>query len=109
MRAGTLKNWVTIQRPGTIKDELGQLMPGWLVLDSVWADIRFQSGLEMARADTTVSVLKASIRIRQRTDVLANMRVVDDEGRIYEIKAVVPNKQSRQFIDLVCETGANDG
>jgi len=109
VRAGTLKNWITIQRPGTIKDELGQLVPGWLVLDSVWSDIQFQSGLELARADTTVSVLKASIRIRTRADVLANMRVVDDEGRIYEIKAVVPNKRSRQFIDLVCETGANDG
>lgn len=109
MRAGTLRDWITIQQPGSIKDELGQLVPGWLVLDSVWADIRFQSGLELARADSTVSVLKASIRIRQRTDVLPNMRVVDDEGRIYEIKAVVPNKQSRQFIDLVCETGANDG
>ena len=109
MRAGTLKSWITIQQPGTVKDELGQLVPGWLQLDSVWADIRFQTGLDLARADTTVSVVKASIRIRQRTDVLANMRVVDDEGRIYEIKAVVPNKQSHQFIDLVCESGANDG
>lgn len=109
MRAGTLKDWITIQQTGNMKDELGQTIPGWPVLDSMWADIRFPSGLETVRADATVSVVKASIRIRRRTDVLASMRVLDDEGRIYDIKAVLPNKQSRQYIDLVCETGANSG
>jgi SPP1 family predicted phage head-tail adaptor len=109
VRAGTLKDWITIQQAGTVQDELGQPIPGWPVLDSVWADIRFLSGLESARADSPVSIVKASIRIRRRTDVLASMRVVDDEGRIYDIKAVLPNKQSRQYIDLVCETGANNG
>jgi len=109
MRAGTLKDWITIQQVGSVKDELGQTIPGWVLLDTEWADIRFPSGLEVVRADGVVSVIKASIRIRRRTDVLASMRVLDDEGRIYDIKAVLPNKQSRQFIDLVCETGANDG
>lgn len=109
MRAGTLKDWITIQYPGSVKDELGQPIPGWTTLDSMWADIRFPSGLTVVRADAPVSIIKASIRIRRRTDVLPTMRVVDDEGRIYDIKAVLPNKQSRQYIDLVCETGAYDG
>jgi SPP1 family predicted phage head-tail adaptor len=109
MRGGTLKDWITIQQAGNVKDELGQPIPGWPDLDSMWGDIRFLSGLEASRADAPVSIVKASIRIRRRTDVLANMRAVDDEGRIYDIKAVLPNKQNRQYIDLVCETGANSG
>lgn len=109
MRAGLLKTLVSIQRPAPVKDELGQPIPTWPELAKVWADIRFQSGLEAVRADAPVSVAKASIRIRRRTDVLPNMRVVDDEGRIYDIKAVLPDKQSRQYIDLLCETGANNG
>jgi head-tail adaptor len=51
VRAGTLKDWITIQQAGTVQDELGQPIPGCPVLDSVWADIRFLSGLESARAD----------------------------------------------------------
>lgn len=109
MRGGKLKDWITIQQPGSVRDDLGQPIPGWPTLDSMWADIRFPSGLTAAHADAPVSTIKASIRIRHRTDVLPTMRVVDDEGRIYDIKAVVPNKQSRQYVDLVCETGANDG
>lgn len=152
---------------------------------TVWADIRFQTGSEAVRADEPVSVAKASIRIRRRSDVAADMRGLDrvrvaaitgitkanpavvsvaDHGLVsgqfvriddvtgmtqvnagvfavqrlspdtfalagvdstgfsayvgggkstlvvlFDIRTVLPDEESRERIDLACETGANEG
>jgi SPP1 family predicted phage head-tail adaptor len=31
------------------------------------------------------------------------------DGRTFDIKAVLPDSTGRRFIDLACETGANNG
>lgn len=102
MKAGPLNRLVTIQQPGTTQDEAGQPIPGWTTLATVWANIRHLSGVETIKADAPTSVVKASIRIRRRTDVTAAMRVVHG-STTYEIKAVLPDEESRERVDLACE------
>lgn len=92
---------ITIEQPVDAKDSIGQMLPGWSTLVSVWADVRHQSGLESIKADASVSTVKASIRIRFRTDVDAGMRV-QHGAAVYNIKAVLPDA-GRKFVDLVCE------
>lgn len=102
MRAGDLRSRITIQKRGPTKDDWGTPMPdAWADLDTVWADVRHPSGLEMVKADATTSVVKASIRIRWRSDVTAGMRVLFD-GRVYNILAVLPDAR-RVYVDLPCE------
>jgi SPP1 family predicted phage head-tail adaptor len=67
-----------------------------------WADIFHPNGKESMRAGKDTSVVEASIRVRYRTDVTASMRVVH-ESDTYEVKAVLPDKSSRKYTDLVCE------
>lgn len=100
--AGNLRHMVSIQQQASTEDSLGQRVGAWAELCGVWADIRHASGIEQVRADASVSRLRASIRIRQRDDVTAAMRVVHG-SMTYEIKAVVPDMQSRAYVDLVCE------
>jgi SPP1 family predicted phage head-tail adaptor len=45
--------------------------------------------------------VRASIRIRYRTDITAAMRVTDG-STVYQVKAVLPDS-GRQYLDLVCE------
>lgn len=114
MRSGTLKELITIQRPSGTRDAAGQVDPdAWTdVYTQVRAHILHQTGAEANRADAPVSVVKASIRIRYSADraatLHAGMRVVHG-AVVYDIKAVLPDLQQRQHIDLVSDTGANNG
>lgn len=102
MQAGRLNRRCVLQAPGTAQDELGQPIPGWTDVATLWADIRMKSGLESIKAGAPVSVVAASVRIRYRAGVNAGMRVVHNL-QAYDIKAVMPDVSGREFLDLVCE------
>lgn len=105
MRAGPLRNLVTIQRPATGQDDIGQPVTTWTDVATVWANIAHKSGLETIKADAPVSEVQASIRIRYRTDIDAGMRVTFGSTH-YDIRAVMPDSTGREFTDLVCIVGA---
>lgn len=105
MQAGRLNRRVTLQAPGTTQDELGQPIPGWTDVATLWADIRMKSGLEAIKAGASVSVVQASIRVRYRAGITAGMRVVHNLTN-YNITAVMPDVGGREFVDLVAEVVA---
>ncbi|WP_367847006.1 phage head closure protein [Rhodoferax sp. WC2427] len=102
MEIGKLNRLVTIlhQQPG--QDAAGQPSSAWVQFAKPWANIKHLSGAAAIRADAETSVVQASIRIRYRLDITAAMRV-QHRANIYEIKAVLPDEQGKQHIDLVCE------
>ena len=102
MQAGRLSSRCTLQQPGTATDELGQPIPGWTDVATVWADIRMKSGLESIKAGASVSTVQASIRIRYRAGINAGMRIVHNLTA-YNITAVQPDVGGREFVDLVAE------
>lgn len=109
MRAGQLKSQITIQAKTTSVDEYGEPLPGvWTDVATVWADIKHISGMETLRSGVELSVVRASIRIRYRTGLSAGMRAVHG-ARVYDIRAALPDEASREYVDLVCEIGANQG
>lgn len=102
MQAGRLNRRVTLQQPGTAQDELGQPIPVWTDVATLWADIRMKSGLEAIKAGAQVSVVQASIRVRYRAGITAGMRVVHNL-QAYNIVAVLPDVGARVYVDLVCQ------
>ena len=102
MKAGPLNSRVSIMQLVAGQDEIGQPTQTWETLATVWASILHQNGAESIRADKEASIVKASIRIRRRTDVTAAMRV-HHGATVYEIKAVLPDEQDRERLDMVCE------
>lgn len=102
MRIGALNCSVTIQHLTSDQDEIGQPVTTWADVATVWADIRHISGIEAVKADATASTVRASIRIRYRTDVNAGMRVLHG-STVYNITAVLPDVAKKQYVDLVCE------
>ena len=102
MQAGRLNRRCTLQQPGTATDALGQPIPGWTDVATVWADIRMKSGLESIKAGAPVSVVQASIRVRYRAGITAGMRVVHNL-QAFNITAVLPDVGGREFVDLVAE------
>jgi len=108
MQAGQLRHRVTIQDRAATRDAYGQPVPGWADVATVWADIRFLKGIEVARSAAPVSVATCSIRIRFRAGMTAGMRIVEGATH-YNIKAILPDATGARYLDCVCETGANDG
>ncbi|NDZ12045.1 head-tail adaptor protein [Variovorax sp. WS11] len=108
MEIGKLNRRVTIQQPGTVQDDIGEPVAGWVDVATVWANVRFLNGVETVKGDAPVSVARASIRVRRRTDVTAGMRAVLG-STIFDIRSVLDDQETRERIDLACETGANAG
>ncbi len=102
MQAGRLNRRVTLQAPGTTTDEIGQPIPGWTDVATVWGDIRMKSGLESIKAGAPVSVVQASIRVRYRAGITAGMRLTHNL-QAFNIVAVMPDVGGREYVDLVCE------
>lgn len=101
MQAGTLRDRITILKKTGGKDGLGQPLPeAWIEHVRLWANVKHPSGLSAINADADTSVVKASMRIRWRKDITADMRVLFD-GRTYEIDAVLPGDK-REHVDLAC-------
>lgn len=97
-----LNHRITLLRRAAGVDALNQPIDTWTALPDLFADVRFQSGLETLRAGAEVSVVRASIRVRARNDIDSSMRV-RYLGVDYDIKAVLPDSADRRFMFLICE------
>jgi SPP1 family predicted phage head-tail adaptor len=102
MGAGALNFRVRLQQRPSGKDDFGQAIVGdWVDVATLWADVRHISGLEAVKSGADLSTVRASVRIRYRAGVTADMRLLID-GRSYDIRAVLPTSD-RAFLDLACE------
>lgn len=109
IRAGDLNRRIRFQRRTAAQDDLGQPAEAWEdVGNPTWASILVVTGKEYVLASGEVSRAEASIRVRWRTDLTAQMRI-DHSGVIYNILAVLPDLAGREYVDLPCSTGANNG
>lgn len=101
LSAGRFKHRVVIRRKDGSRDATGQVSPSWVLVDEVWGDVLHQSGSETIKGQADVSLVRASIRIRRRGDVVAGMRV-EHGAQIFDIKAVLPDNVG-DAMNLVCE------
>jgi SPP1 family predicted phage head-tail adaptor len=99
--AGQLRNRVDIQQRTSTQDELGQPVETWTLVAATWGDVRNISGLETIKADAVTSQVKASIRIRYRSNVTSGMRCFAN-GEYYNILAVISDR-ANDYCDLACE------
>lgn len=88
---------------GEALDAWGQPIPDhWVKVHDLWASIKHPSGSQSIKADAPTSTVRASIRVRYRTDIDASMRVAHG-ATTYEIQAVLPDEEKREHVDLVCQ------
>jgi SPP1 family predicted phage head-tail adaptor len=93
---------ITLLRRQAGRDALNQPIEDWADVATIWADVRFQSGAEVLRANAEVSVKRASIRIRARKDIDASWRI-RYQGEEFDVKSALPD-DDRSFVFLVCES-----
>lgn len=102
--AGSFPHQIHIQRKTGSKDGWDTPVPeAWenITAKPIWANVKYLSGTESIKADASVSVVRASVRIRWRAGVTAGMRVVHGADTL-DIEAILPGT-GRQHVDLVCK------
>jgi SPP1 family predicted phage head-tail adaptor len=109
--AGSLNRRILIQRRKAGTGNFNQPLNEWEDYARVHANIKVVSGMSFAGAEfvnagSEVSRVAVSMRIRFRTDINASMRVVH-LGQVYEIRAVLPDLENREYVDLGCAIGAS--
>lgn len=102
MDVGKLDKRITIERKEATKNAAGEKVNNWVKVKTVWANIRFERGMEAIRNGKDTAVRRASMRIRVRKDVDESMRVVY-QRQAYNIHSVLPVDDGRTFMDLVVE------
>lgn len=113
MKAGNLNRRILIQKRTQVQDEAGQPIDAWVDVVKVWAWVKTQSGMAVARQSTAqdgvaMSVNSYSFRIRYRPSVTDDMRVVYG-GLNFDIKQVRHDLAGHDWTDIVAEQGGNDG
>ncbi len=113
MRAGMLATRVHILGNTGTADALGQPADAWTFVQSVWADARYQTGLQSLAADRLNGGGRVSLRIRKTScskGINSSMRAVVDgilvDGMVIggiTYKIIDTPRQGRDAIDLVCE------
>jgi SPP1 family predicted phage head-tail adaptor len=114
LAAGSLNKRITIQRRKPGVDAFNQPVLEWQNVATVWANIKVTNGMSFVGAEfetggTEISRTLVSMRIRYLPGITAAMRVLHC-GEVYEIRAVLPDLEHREFMDLGCAFGTmSDG
>ena len=103
MKAGRLRNRITIQQKVVGKDALGQDVDLWVDVCKVRAEIRDISGREYQSSQAEQTQTDCKILIRHRNDITSDMRVMYN-GTYYDIKAVLEDVK-RTRLELPCQKG----
>lgn len=103
MKAGRLRNRITIQKKVIGKDNFGQDIDQWVDVCNVRAEIRDISGREYQSSQAEQSQTDCKILIRHRNDITPDMRVLCN-GIYYDIKAVLEDVK-RTRLELPCQKG----
>ena len=110
MEIGKLNRRVTIQQLVSGQDAAGHPVQTWTDVATVWANVAGDTGLRTIKnaGDVTAAIKRYSIRIRFREGLDEGMRVL--LGAVpFDVKEVRMDYAGREWTDLVCEQGGNDG
>lgn len=88
MNAGKLRDRVTLQARQSGADAWGQPIEDWADVATLWAHVRFLSGVEAVKAGAETASATASVRIRPCAVTTAHRLMI--AGKSYDITAVLP-------------------
>ena len=100
LKVESLRHRVLLQSRVDTVDSIGQPSTSWLTTATVWADVRYLTGLGALKAGADTSVGKCTIRMRYRS-INAGQRIVYG-NETFDIQSVLPDGE-KVHIDCVCE------
>ena len=88
MKSEKLDRRLIIQEPAETRDDYGQEVLTWSTFATVWAGVKLNIGKESFQTSERVKERVVDFKVRYRTDITENMRLLYDSN-YYEIEDVV--------------------
>lgn len=110
MLAPKLRHTIDIEQYTSVIDPVyGGETQSWNVFaNNIKAEILSVSGREFFAAQEQQNGVNYKITIRYKAGILPKMRI-NQNGVIYNIKAVLPDSTGQRYITLMAELGVNNG
>lgn len=102
---GALRHRLRLESPSHVEDGGGGVTVSWQPVATLWAEVVAGSGREIFQADGLTAVSLHEVRIRYRSDITAEMRLVMGE-RVLDIRAVRDLDGRRLWLSCLCEQRA---
>ena len=99
--AAIFRHRITLQELVTGQDEAGQPVQEWQDVATVWAAVEPLRGREYWAAAQVQSEVTTRIRIRYRSGVRPDMRVLYG-GRVFNVTAVIDPEERHMELQLMC-------
>lgn len=100
MQIGKLRHRVTIQEKAVVRDDFGGETITWSDVDEVWAAVEPLQGREFLEGRTLEAAVDTRIRIRYRSGIVPEMRVVWG-AHVYDVQAALDPKGERKELHLM--------
>ena len=107
MKAGRLRDRITVQRVVSGDDGYGNTVESWAALITIWADVLEQLGREKLASGRPEASRAATIRVRTSTQSLGITAADRIQARdaVWNILSISAVSQDRNLLELLCETG----
>jgi SPP1 family predicted phage head-tail adaptor len=106
MRAGDLRNRITIQDKTVVQNTFGEEDITWTDVATVYAAIEPLRGREFLDSKMATAEVTTKIRIRERDGIRPEMRVVHG-STVYDIRAVIHVETRQREMQLMCQEYIN--
>jgi SPP1 family predicted phage head-tail adaptor len=111
MQAGKLDQRVAFDQPVTNQDATGGEIVNWAPAFTLWASVEPLTGREQMLGGGIIAEGKARIRVRwseQAASINAKWRARHGDI-IYNLSSVAHLASARREIEIIAQSGANDG
>jgi SPP1 family predicted phage head-tail adaptor len=99
---GALRRRLTLEAPVRTGEEGGTAVIEWSPVATLSASVTPQSGREIVRADGVAARVTQRIVVRYSADLAPAMRFTD-EGRVFDIHAVLDVDGRKRWLECLCE------
>ena len=115
MEIGKLNQRIAVLENHVKKDAIGNHKAQWEEVFSLWASVTVSNTVggadEETNTDVTRAIQKIEAVIRQTKRMMSTVYRIRFDGLDYDIKGIVPNYQTQDYMKLICESrkaGAKD-
>ena len=102
MLAGKLRKRIQLRTPGDSQNEIGEMVRGWVLVDTIWGGITPAREVEKLTAGQTVAEKDLSITIRYRDDVTTQHQITWGSQR-YEIVGITNPEMKNEKLIIFCK------
>jgi SPP1 family predicted phage head-tail adaptor len=107
--AAQLRERVTIERPVTTRNSLGEEVPAWETHAEVWAARLPVRGREWMAAAQTQTGTEVRFLVRWQSGILPTMRVVHNGVAHAIVGEPIDVDGRRTTLEIMCSSGVRDG